>query len=187
MFIWIYIFRWVLNAKAPFLMPIFHGDRWLHLLVFIWERTTKNLQLLQTRVTRTLSCVWLWCTSTFLVEEMKGDQAAESTVQDQLPWGAPTSRSLRYPSSFPERWSLRCSPLWLGPRSQQAIKVVPCFTHSQTRALNVSLLTQGRARQGIHWSAATYASNWLTWTEAQHQEDIREGCRNLVVTPWLIT
>lgn len=134
MFIWIYIFRWVLNAKTPFLMPIFHGDGWLHLLVFIWERTTKNLQLLQTRVTHTLSCVWLWCTSTFLVEEMKGRQAAESTMQDQLLWGAPTSRSLRCPSSFPKCWSLQCSPLWLGPRSQQAIKVVLCFTHSQNRA-----------------------------------------------------
>lgn len=52
---------------------------------------------------------------------------------------------------------------------------------------NVSLLAHCRATQGIHWSVAMYTSNWLTWTEAQHQEDIREGCRNLVVTPWLIT
>lgn len=80
-------------------MPVFHGDRWLHLLVFIWERTTKNLQLLQTRVTHTLSCVWLWCTSTFLVEEMKGHQAAESTTRDQLLWAAPTSRSLPVPAA----------------------------------------------------------------------------------------
>lgn len=71
MFICIDIFRWVLNANAPSLMPIFHGVHWLHLLVFIRETTTKNLQLLQTWVTNTLSCVWLWCTYTFLAEEMK--------------------------------------------------------------------------------------------------------------------
>lgn len=57
MFICIDIFRWVLNANAPFLMPIFHGVHWLHLLVFIRETTTENLQLLQTWVTNTLSCV----------------------------------------------------------------------------------------------------------------------------------
>lgn len=57
-------------------MPIFHRVHWLHLLVFIQETTTKNLQLLQTWVTNTLSCVWLWCTYTFLVEEMKRHQAA---------------------------------------------------------------------------------------------------------------
>lgn len=57
-------------------MTFFHGVHWLHLLVFIQETTTKNLQLLQTWVTNTLSCVWLWCTYTFLVEEMKRHQAA---------------------------------------------------------------------------------------------------------------
>lgn len=146
-------------------MPIFHGDRWLHLLVFIWERTTKNLQLLQTRVTHTLSCVWLWCTSTFLAEKMKGHQAAESSTQDQLLWAAPTPRSLCCPSSFPGCWSLWGSPLWLGPKSQQAIKVVLCFTHTAKPglSLNVSLVTQGKARRGIHWSAAIYTSDWMTW------------------------
>lgn len=57
-------------------MLIFQGVHWLHLLVFIQETTTKNLQFLQTWVTNTLSCVWLWCTYTFLVEEMKRHQAA---------------------------------------------------------------------------------------------------------------
>ena len=57
-------------------MLIFHEVHWLHLLVFIRETTTKNLQLLQPWVTNTLSCVWLWSTYTFLVEEMKRHQAA---------------------------------------------------------------------------------------------------------------
>lgn len=46
-----------LNANAPLLMLIFHGVHWLHLLVFRQETATKNLQLLQTWVTKTLSCV----------------------------------------------------------------------------------------------------------------------------------
>lgn len=60
-------------------------------------------------------------------------------------------------------------------------------TQPNQGSLNVSLLTQGRARQGIHWSAAIYASNWMTWTEAWRQEGIRKGCRNPVVTPRFIT
>lgn len=76
MFICADIFRWVWNANAPFLTLIFHRVHWLHLLVFIQETTTKNLQLLQTRVTSTLSCVWLRCVYTFLAEEMKRQWAA---------------------------------------------------------------------------------------------------------------
>lgn len=89
MFICADIFRWASNANAPFLMLIFRRVHWLHLLVFIKETTTKNLQLLQTWVTSTLWCVWLRCVYTFLAEEMKRRQAAgrEPSCSSELEQG----------------------------------------------------------------------------------------------------
>lgn len=99
------------------------------------------------------------------------------------------SRSLCCPTGAQQLpyacWSLQCS-LWLGPRSLQAVKVVFSFIHSQTRAL---FLTQGRKRQGTHWCAVIYASNWLTWMEAWHQHTIRHVCgygHTWLITPWKV-
>lgn len=60
-----------------------------------------------------------------------------------------------------------CCPLWLSPRSQQAIKVVFCSTQSQTLcwaklSLNASLLTQSKEGEGyIDLLSFTPATGWL--------------------------
>lgn len=187
MFICIDIFRWALNANAPFFLPIFHGVHWLHLLIFILETTTKKLQLLQTWVTNTLSCVWLWCTYTFLVEEMKRHQAAvrKHHARQQLQ-RAPTSRSLCCPRGAQQLpsacWSLRCSPPRLGPGSQQAIKVVLCFICSQTSALLMSPSDSGQDEVG-DTLICCHLCQWLTdldgvtaWVHYQGSLQEHWGC-----------
>lgn len=157
MFICIDKFRWVLNANAPLLMLIFHGDHWLHLLVFRQETTTKNLQLLQTWVTNTLSCVWLWWADAFLAEEMKRQQAA--TRKHHARPAAPTSPRLHRLRGAQQ---LPC----VAQPSQQAIKVILC-SHSPESALWTSPSGSGQARG--HRSPAAYASGWLVKAEARHQ------------------
>lgn len=157
MFICIDKFRWVLNANAPLLMLIFHGDHWLHLLVFRQETTTKNLQLLQTWVTNTLSCVWLWWADAFLAEEMKRQQAAIRKHHARP--AAPTSPRLHRLRGAQQ---LPC----VAQPSQQAIKVILC-SHSPESALWTSPSGSGQARG--HRSPAAYASGWLMKAEAWHQ------------------
>lgn len=79
-----------------------------------------------------------------------------------------------------------CCPLWLGPRSQQAIKVVFCSTQSQTRALLMSP-SWLRARKERDTLICCHLCQQLDDLDrGTAPEDIRDGCRNPVVTPWFL-
>lgn len=169
MFICIDIFRWVLNTNAPLLTSIFHGVQWLHLLVFRQETTTKNLQLLQTWVTKTLSCVWLWSTYTFFEEEMKRQPAA---TQRHHAWPAATQHSEVRTSPLPHRsfgTAHCCSQKPAGSKGDLCLAYCP-------KMLSISWLDFGQPP----WSFAFRpVADWPRWKQGfstSHQGSLEEHC-----------